>query len=732
MTPDRNEPGRSAPVAGLTPLGLDDADSDWLERVRRAARAPALGRLGEYELLEEVNRGAQGVVYRARRADGGDVAVKRLLAGTLSGTAARARFERERETAAALKHPNIVRWLADDSTDRHPLLVMEWIDGVPIDRWADRVRQSSYEIGDLLKTFREVCSAVHHAHQRGVIHRDLKPSNILVDGLDRPHLLDFGLAKLIGPSGERESTVTRTHDFLGTPAYAAPEQVRGDHEAVDVRSDVYALGVILFRVLTGRLPFDSSRRLADLLADIQEARPGRPSRWNRALDDDLDAIVAKAMARDTERRYASVDAFDADLARFLAREPIDARRGRRWYEMRTALRRHRTAVGVLAIVLVIVSSAALALWRMYLQQGQLLAQVTAARDAESKARRSAQRQQSMLEELLAAAAEIGKGADLAVRRAWLDQAAKLVEADLGDDPSAQAAAHDAIARTYQSLALYSEAESHLQTALKLRRATHEGDHADLARSLQHLGSLLQDRNRFADAELYLQDALAMRRRLFPGDHDDLIESLESTGLILQFRKDYDAAEDVHLQAMAMNRRLHGNDDPRVAYDLDLLGTLRINQARFRDAETAFREALRLKINAFGDDHREVAATKTNLAKALFHQGAYDEAETLFRESIAASRRLLGDEHDNVAWGLHRLGILLHAAGRHDDAESALRESLAIYRRCFGDRDHYVALVLDSLGALLLDRDDPDAARFCFDEALDIRRPIPPADSPRLP
>ncbi len=732
MTPDRNEPGQGAPLADLKPLGLDDADADWLEHVRRAARAPALGRLGEYELLEEVGRGAQGVVYRARVADGGEVAVKRLLGGTLSATAARARFERESETAAALKHPNIVRWLADDSPDRHPLLVMEWINGIPIDRWADRVRQGTQEVRDLLQTFREVCSAVHYAHQRRVIHRDLKPSNILVDGSGHPHLLDFGLAKLIGAGSKSESTVTRTHDFLGTPAYAAPEQVRGDHETVDVRTDVYALGVILFRVLTGRLPFDSSRGLAELLADIQEAHPGRPSRWNRALDDDLDAIIAKAMAKDAERRYASVDALDADLARYLAQEPIDARHGRRWYEMRTALRRHRAAVGVLAIVLVVVSSAAVALWRMYLQQGQLLAQVIAARDAESQARRSAQRQQIVLEELLAAAAEIGKGADFAVRRAWLDQAAKLVEADLVDDPSAQAAAHDAIGRTYQSLALYAEAESHLQEALELRRAIHDGDHADLARSLQHFGALLQDRNQFAEAQPFLQDALAMRRRLFPGDHDDLAESLESVGLILQFRKDYHAAEDMHLQALVMNRRLHGDDDPRVAYDLDLLGTLRINQSRFRDAEIAFREALRLKINAFGEDHREVAASKTNLAKALFHQAAYDEAETLFRESIAASRRLLGDQHDNVAWGLHRLDVLLHAAGRYNEAETVLRESLAIYRRCFGDHDHYVALVLDSLGALLLDHGDPLAAQSCFDEALDIRRPISPVDGPSLP
>lgn len=716
----------------LAVFDLEASDAKWLARIRRAAKPVSLGQLGDYELLEEVCRGAQGVVYRARRTgETGLVAVKRIIAGAFATNVARARFERELEAVAAIDHPNVVRAVGHDACVDAAILVMEWIDGIPIDQWADQRRDTHHQLKAILDVFLVACDAVHHAHQRGVIHRDLKPSNILVDVAHQPHLLDFGLAKMGRQDQADFARVTGTNEFLGTPAYAAPEQVRGEQATVDIRTDVYALGVILFRMLTGRLPFDSGRGLADLLADIQSAQAARPSQLNRALPDELDAIVGKAMARDVDRRYASVDGLAADLRRFLCGEAVEAKRGRRWYELRKAIQRHRTAATAVFTILVVVAGAASGLWMMYARQGRLLVQVTAARDAQTRAHQSARRQQKVLEELLAAAAGIGKGADLEVRRAWLDEAARLVQADLTDDPAAQATAHDSIGRTYQRLGLYTEAEEHLRAALELRKMIYFEDDPDFAGSLHHLGDLLQDFNRFAEAEPFLHEALAMRRRLFAGDHAELAESLESVGLIFQFRKDYAAAEELHSQALAMNRRMYGEADVHVAHDLDLMGTLRINQNRYHDAELAFRVALRIYIGSLGEEHRNVAAVKINLAKTLFQEAAYAEAETLFRESIATSRRLLGDRHDNVAWGLHRLGVLLHAAGEYDEAESTLRESLAIYRQCFGDRDPYVATVLNSLGTLQLDRGDLGTAKLNFDEAIAIRRMLLAPDDPRL-
>ncbi len=730
MNRDSAESGLPSSSPDLSRFGLDVSDEEWLGRVRCATRAPCLGRLGEYELLAEISRGAQGVVYQARRIDAvGPVAIKRLLAGAFATGVARARFERELEAVATLSHPNIVRSVEIGSSERHPLLVMEWIDGVPIDRWADQSRSPGQNIDAVLNVFLETCDAVHHAHQRGVIHRDLKPSNILVDAAGRPHLLDFGLAKITGADAALGSTVTGTNDFLGTPAYAAPEQVRGEQVAVDVRTDVYALGVILFRMLTGCLPFDSTRGLADLLADIQHTEAARPSRLNRALRHDLDAIIGKAMAKDADWRYASVDALVADVRRYLNDEPVEAQRGRRWYELRKTIQRHRAAVGVLLTVLLIVSGAALALWMMYVRQGQFLAQVTSARDAEARARHSALQQQNVLEELLSAAAAIGKGTDLDVRRAWLDEATRLVEIDLLDEPNAQAAAHDAIGRTYQSLGLYPEAENHLRRALELRRLAHPEDHPDFAASLNHLGALLQDRNRFAEAEPFLRDALSMRQRLHTTDHPDLAESLNSAGLILQHRHEYSAAHAMHNQALEMQRRLFGNQHADLAHTLNLIGNLHLRQSQFASAESQFRDVLGIYCALFGMDHREVAGAKVNLAKALFNLGEYTNAEPLFREAVDGYRRLLGNAHDNVAWGLHRLGVLLHAKGDFADAESSLREALEIYRRCFGNDDHYVALVLNSLGNLLMDRGHLPSARPLFDEAVAIQERLRPLEGP---
>jgi len=741
--------GAEGAAPDLSPFGLELPDEEWLALLGRANRPAHLGSVGDYELLDEVGRGAQGIVYRAKeRKHGRVVAVKRLLAGSFATRAAQSRFAREMEVAATLRHPNIVRVDTVLHADGAPLLVMEWIDGVPVDRWADGplrggtsarvrspadgalsprqtrcaggVRTRGDGVGAVLEVFLKICDAVHHAHQRGVIHRDLKPSNILVDECAGPHLLDFGLAKVIHPENLLRSTLTGSGDFLGTPAYAAPEQVRGDHEAVDVRTDVYALGVLLFRVLTGSLPFHAAANLPDLLNAIQHAAPARASAVNRRVDDELDAVIEKALAKDAGRRYASVDALAGDVRRFLAGDPVDAKRGRRAYLLRKALWKHRTAVGVAVLLFVLVSSASLALTAMYVRQSRLLAQVTMARDAESRARQGAQHQQEVLQSLLAAAAGIGKGADVGVRRAWLDEATRLVETRLDKDPEAQAAAYDAIGRTYESLALYPEAERHLRAALSLRRSVHREAHPDLARSLSHVGELLQDCNRFGEAEPFLRESLAMRQRLFTGDHPDVAASLNGVGLILQYRNEYRAAEALHTQALEMYERLGADQSAEYAFSLNQIGNALANRADYSSAVSYYRPALEIHTELYGAMHRETAASQVSLAKSFFQLGEYDDAESLYRQAVGTFRELLGDGHDNLAWGLHRLGVLLHARGQYAEADAALRESLGIYRRCFGDQDPFVALVLDSLGTLLLDRGDLDGARLSFEEALAIR------------
>jgi serine/threonine protein kinase len=283
----------------------------WLANARGAESAPELGHLGPYELLAEAGRGGQGVVFRARQpGTGREIALKRLLAGSFASATARRRFEREVEAVTALNHPGIVTVYGVDVAEGSPLLAMDWIEGEPVTAWAaGRARE------EVLALFLSVCNAVQHAHQRGVLHRDLKPSNVVVDPSGRPRVLDFGLAKLASDPG---ASVSKSGEFVGTPAYAAPEQWRG--EEIDARADVYSLGALLFEMLTGRRAVEGEGIRALAQAELRSVP--RPSSLVRSIPRELDAIVLQALASEREARYQSVDALSGDVRRYLAGQAV--------------------------------------------------------------------------------------------------------------------------------------------------------------------------------------------------------------------------------------------------------------------------------------------------------------------------------------------------------------------------------------------------------------------------
>lgn len=704
---------RTAPL--LESFGFEADDAAWLARLRRAGEPFVLGKVGAYELVEEVARGAQGVVFRARQPHTHrEIAVKRLVAGALATDSMRSRFAREVEAAAALRHPGIVTVYGFDIVDGQPLLAMEWIDGIPVDRWARGSGSTQPSVASILGLFAEVCDAVHHAHQRGVIHRDLKPSNILVDAGNRPHVLDFGLAKLLQPSDAVAACLTRSRDFVGTPAYAAPEQVRGEHDAVDVRTDVYALGVILYQMLTRDLPH-AAENLASLLDSIRDDDPLPPSSRKRALSRELDAIVLRALARERERRYASVEALGADVRRFLAGEPVEAYRAYRsaqWYVLRKTIRRYRGFIGAAVAFIVLLAGSAATLSVLYQRQGRLLGEVTNARDAEHAARLTSERVESAMRGILAATAEIGRGTDLTLRRQLLDEAARRVSTELAGQPEALAAAEDALGRTYQALGLYEEAEPHLRGALDLRERLVGANHALTGDSLAALADLLIDRHDVASAEPLVRRALAIHREPLGAENAAVADDMNRLGLVMQYRQDYDAARIWHSDALAMLRRLR-IDDKDVAHTLALLAATYANQGEYASAEPLYREALALDERLLGAEDRETAGGMIELAKVLHNRANYGEAEPLFRKAVAIFRSELGEQNDNVAWGLHRLGVLLHAKGEYGEAEQVLREALAIYRKCFGEGDPYVSLVRACLGTLLMDAGNFAEAEVVF-------------------
>lgn len=337
--------------------------------------SPLVVSIPGYEIRSEIRRGGQGVIYRAvQKATRREVALKTLLAGRWASERQRLRFEREIELVASLRHPRIVTlYDSGPTSDGGHYFAMEFIDGVPLDQFLKKTNASPsnhstgkgpsdhpatldrHTIDNRLRLFSKICEAVQYAHQRGVIHRDLKPANILVDADGEPHILDFGVARSTITASDRSSyATTRAGEFMGTFAYAAPEQVSGDPEQVDTRTDVYALGVILYEMVTGIPPYDSEGSLSDVVHNITEIDPPPPSERQADINDELDTIVLKALAKEKDRRYPSAESLKRDVERYLAGEPIDAKRDSTWYVLRKLARRHRAAVAVAASFVIVV------------------------------------------------------------------------------------------------------------------------------------------------------------------------------------------------------------------------------------------------------------------------------------------------------------------------------------------------------------------------------------------
>jgi serine/threonine-protein kinase len=688
-------------------------------------------RIGAYRLLRPLGRGGMGVVYEARRADGEfeqRVALK-LLALALTGTEAHQRFLGERQILAGLEHPAIARVLDGGVTeDGTPWFAMEHVEGLPIDAYCDRRRLGVRErLGLLL----QACEAVEHAHRRLVVHRDLKPANVLVADDGKVKLLDFGIAKLLDAQAAQAAPATRTALRLMTPAYASPEQVRG--EPVTTASDVYQLGVLLYELLTGHRPYllrhggsgELERAVLEQVpmrlsaavcrehvatgpigtttsvAAVCRSRRSSLARLRRRLRGDLDTIAFKALSKEPGRRYGSADRLAQDIRRHLDALPVLARRDTWIYRGRKLLERH-TVGAVTAMIGLALAAGMAGFHTVSVQRERDVAQLErdraqAERDRAQAAAAQAEQMSRFLTGLFRGAdPREARGAELTARE-LLNRGVQQVDRVLAAQPELQAQMLQVLARTYLELGLYDAAEPLLDRALELVRNRVGADHPEHAAALGNLGMLRYRQGEYRRAEALLDEAVRILDTPAGLDAPALAEVLETLGQTYRSLGDHERSLATLERALTIRARATGEDSEPMATVLNSLGAVLIEAGDYERAEEVYERALAIHEREHGAEHPLVGAALQNLAFVRSAQGRTEGLEAMYRRGLAIQQRAHGPVHPKVGASLNNLGHFLAESGHHAEAIEVLSEALEVQSAALGPDHPDLAYVLVSLG-----------------------------------
>ncbi len=677
-----------------------------------------------YDIRREVHRGGQGVVYEAlQQSTGQTVALKVLREGPFAGGNDRQRFDREVSILATLNHRHIVRIIDRGAAAGSDYLVMDYVDGRPIDRY---VREHDLSLRDRLRLFAEVCDAVSAAHQRGVIHRDLKPGNILIDSAGEPRVLDFGLAKTTADGDVVHAT--QTGQFIGSLPWASPEQSLGQHSDVDVRSDVYSLGVVLYQLLTGQFPYTTVGDLSEVLNRIRTAEPIRPRTIEREIDDDTETIVLKSLQKDPTRRYQSVGELARDVRHYLAREPIEAKRDSGWYLLRKSLYRHRAATSIAAAFVIVVTGAAIALSVLYARSRALVSELESSSLKVASEATKSQQVAGFAQQMLAGIdpATAG-GMDKKLMRVVLDNAAKRVDTELTDQPEVEAAVRDTIGRAYMAIGELSSAQTHLARALELRQQQLGPEALESLASAEVMAELRREQNNDKDAEPLARSAYEGRRRLLGDDHPDTLRSMSLLAEVLEGQGRNEEAEKLNRATLDARRRVLGETDPDTLTSMNNLGQVLWSLNRRDEGERLMRESVEIQERTLGEEHPHTLRSLNNLAVMAAEAGRPEESLKLHERNLVIRRRVFGDGHPDTVNSIANLGELYRTVGRLEESERLLREAVASRRRIIGGDDQDVALYLASLASIAGARKDFPAAESAFREALAIYQRKLPAD-----
>jgi eukaryotic-like serine/threonine-protein kinase len=739
-------------------------------------------KIGPFRLVRKLGEGGMGEVWEAEQmAPVRRTVALKLLKPGMDTRQILARFEAERQVLALMQHPGIAQMFdAGIASGGRSYFVMEYVHGIRITEYCDHTK---LDVRQRLLLFLQVCEAVQHAHQKGAIHRDIKPSNVLVteqDGRPLPKVIDFGLAKLTSPQ-DTELTLTEVGTLLGTPAYASPEQMSLGVIDVDTRSDVYSLGVLLYELLVGVLPFEATEAgpaaLFELRRSIRELEPIRPSSrisrlGNRATDlarkrgadptilrrqlrRDLDWIVMRALEKDRTRRYISPADLARDTQRYLDHEPVVAGSPTALYRVGKFVRRHRlgTAVGVAILGLIVA---------FVILSAVQVKRANTERDRAAAEARKASSINEFLQDTLGSADPWKSGSDVSVRTT-LANAVKKAQTSFKDQPDVAAAVQSTIGRTYTSLGQLDDAERLLRSALKTRLALFGPEHADVAETLGDLGALEHQRgNDVASIDQY-RKALALQRKLFGNENAkvadtllDLAISLKGKGdlqeayeaeqeslairehlfgarsvevaLLLsqlegieQDRGNYDAAESYARRSYEMMKALVGSDDVRTAIAASNVGEALRARGLNSESEQYARYAYEIEKKQLGEHNPETLTAEENLGNVLFVQKKYDETIRLLQDVIQQRRAVQGPDNKRVVRSLINLATVMKRAGRLDEAQQTYEEALPRFSKAYGPNHPDTAQVTALYGSFLLkNRHDYAAAERQLRQALSIQ------------
>jgi serine/threonine protein kinase/tetratricopeptide (TPR) repeat protein len=652
---------------------------------------------GPYRFLQRLGEGGMGEVWIAEqlRPVRRQVAIKVVKAG-MDTVQVVARFEAERQALAVMDHPTIAKVFDGGTTpEGRPYFAMEYVRGEAITSYCDRQR---LPIRERLELFIQLCDGVQHAHQKGIIHRDLKPSNVLVSVSDDhpvPRIIDFGIAKAIAQPLTERPLFTELGGFLGTPEYMSPEQAELTPVDVDTRSDVYSLGVLLYEVLVGTLPFDSvglrQAGLDEIRRTIREKDPLRPStrithsglastaaaehrrtqpaKLAAVLRGDLDWITMKALEKDRTRRYQTANALALDVRRHLNHEPVSAGPPSAAYRTRKFVRRHRVGVAaVTALVMLVLAFTGI----MTVQAGRIARE----RDRANQEATIAKQVSDFLVGLFKVSDPSEARGDTLTAREILANGAKQLDTSLRDQPNVQARLQSTIGAVYTSLGLYGDAQPLLQRALESQRRLLGEESVETLATAHQLANLYWYDRKLDDAERLYIYVLEGRRRLFGEEHPDTLKTKFDLASLYSLEKRTDEAERLTADTLVVQRRVLGPDHPDTLSSMNNLQAIYLVQRRYDEAEPIAKEVLQIRRRVLGEEHPDTLRSAHNLAAIYGNLGRNGEAEPLYARALNGRRRVLGETHPDTLFTQLRLASVFRDQRRYNEAQVV---ALAAYR-----------------------------------------------------